>query len=54
MTRDEILATIHANEGELRGLQVRELALFGSFAREKKPRRGDACWSVSFRERLIS
>jgi predicted nucleotidyltransferase len=32
MTRDDILATIRASDAELRKLQVRELALFGSFA----------------------
>jgi predicted nucleotidyltransferase len=31
MTRDDIPATIRANEAELRKLQVNELALFGSF-----------------------
>jgi hypothetical protein len=33
LTRDDILATIRANEAELRKFQVTELALFGSFAR---------------------
>jgi predicted nucleotidyltransferase len=33
MTRDDILATIRANEERLRELSVREFALFGSFAR---------------------
>ena len=35
MTRDDILATIRANEPRLRELTVRELALFGSFARDE-------------------
>jgi len=34
MSRDEILATIRANEPRLRELSVREISLFGSFARE--------------------
>jgi Predicted nucleotidyltransferases len=34
MTRDDILATIRANEPRLRELSVREISLFGSFARE--------------------
>jgi len=34
MTRDDILATIRANEARLRELSVREISLFGSFARE--------------------
>jgi predicted nucleotidyltransferase len=33
MTRDDILATIRANEPHLRELTVRSLALFGFFAR---------------------
>ena len=33
MTRDQILQTIDANRGRLAALGVRELALFGSYAR---------------------
>lgn len=34
MTRDDILAAIRANVARLRELSVREISLFGSFARE--------------------
>jgi len=38
MTRDDILATIAANEEALRRLHVKELALFGSYVRgEERP-----------------
>jgi predicted nucleotidyltransferase len=41
MTRDDILATIRANEPRLRELTVRELALFGSFARGEETETSD-------------
>jgi uncharacterized protein len=41
MTRDDILATIRANEPRLRELTVRELALFGSFARGEQTESSD-------------
>jgi len=48
MTRDDILATIHANEAELRKLQVNELALFGSFARGDQTDSSDIDFYVEF------
>jgi len=48
MTRDEILATIRANEAELRKLQVNELALFGSFARSEETETSDIDFYVEF------
>jgi predicted nucleotidyltransferase len=48
MTRDDILATIRANEPRLRQLTVRELALFGSFARGEQTDRSDIDVYVEF------
>jgi predicted nucleotidyltransferase len=48
MTRDDILATIRANEADLRRLQVRELALFGSFARGEETAASDIDFYVEF------
>jgi predicted nucleotidyltransferase len=48
MTRDEILATIRANEPELRKFQVNELALFGSFARREETETSDIDFYVEF------
>lgn len=48
MTRDEILATIHANEVRLRELSVRELALFGSFVRGDANDSSDIDFLVEF------
>jgi predicted nucleotidyltransferase len=48
MTRDDILATIRANEAELRKLQVNELALFGSFARGEETETSDIDFYVEF------
>lgn len=50
MTRDDILATIRENGAELRKLQVRELALFGSFARGEQTDRSDIDFYVEFEE----
>jgi predicted nucleotidyltransferase len=48
MTRDDILATIRANEARLRELSVRELALFGSFARGEATDASDVDFLVEF------
>jgi len=48
MTRDDILATIRANEAELRKFQVNELALFGSFARGEETEASDIDFYVEF------
>jgi len=48
MTRDGILATIRANEPRLRELTVRELALFGSFARGEQTESSDIDFYVEF------
>ena len=48
MTRDDILATIRANEPRLRELTVRELALFGSFARDEATDASDIDFLVEF------
>jgi predicted nucleotidyltransferase len=48
MTRDDILATIRANEARLRELGVRELALFGSFARDDATDASDVDFLVEF------
>ncbi|HEX3069237.1 MAG TPA: nucleotidyltransferase family protein [Thermoanaerobaculia bacterium] len=48
MTRDDILATIRANEPRLRELTVRELALFGSFARGEQTESSDIDFYVEF------
>ena len=41
MTREDILNAVRAHEGDLRKLRVRELALFGSFARGEAPKASD-------------
>ena len=41
MTRNDILKTIDAHRDELRALHVRELALFGSFARDEASHESD-------------
>ncbi len=51
MTRDEILATIHAHESELHELRVTELALFGSFARGDAAPDSDIDFIVEFEEK---
>jgi hypothetical protein len=48
MTRDDILATIRANEARLRELGVQELALFGSFARDDATDASDVDFLVEF------
>ncbi len=48
MTRDDILATIRANEPRVRELSVRELALFGSFARGDQTETSDIDFYVEF------
>jgi predicted nucleotidyltransferase len=48
MTRDDILATIRANEPRLRALTVRELALFGSFVRGDATDASDIDFLVEF------
>jgi predicted nucleotidyltransferase len=48
MTRDDILATIRANEARLRDLGVQELALFGSFARGEATDASDIDFLVEF------
>lgn len=50
MTRDDILATIRANEPRLRDLSVRELALFGSFVRGDATDASDIDFLVEFDE----
>ena len=50
MTRDDILATVQQNEAELRKLTVRELALFGSFARGDQTETSDVDFLVEFDE----
>jgi predicted nucleotidyltransferase len=50
MTRDDVLATIGANEARLRELSVRELALFGSFARGEAADASDIDFLVEFEE----
>jgi uncharacterized protein len=53
MTRDDILATIRANEAELRKFQVTELALFGSFARGEETDASDIDFLVEFEEKTF-
>jgi predicted nucleotidyltransferase len=53
MTRDEILATIRTHEAELRKLTVRELALFGSFARGDQTENSDVDFLVEFDEKTF-
>jgi predicted nucleotidyltransferase len=48
MNRDDILATVRANEPRLRQLTVRELALFGSFARGDATDASDVDFLVEF------
>lgn len=53
MTRDDILATIRANEPRLRELSVRELALFGSFVRGDATDDSDIDFLVEFDEKTF-
>jgi len=53
MTRDDILATIRANEARLRELSVKELALFGSFARGEATDASDIDFLVEFDEKTF-
>jgi predicted nucleotidyltransferase len=53
MTRDDILATIRANEADLRKLQVNELALFGSFARGEETDTSDIDFYVEFERKTF-
>ena len=53
MNRDDILATIRANEAELRKLQVNELALFGSFARGEQTEASDIDFYVEFEKKTF-
>jgi uncharacterized protein len=53
MTRDDILATIRANEAEIRKLQVNELALFGSFARGEQTDSSDIDFYVEFEKKTF-
>lgn len=53
MTRDDILATIRANEARLRELSVRELALFGSFVRGDAADDSDIDFLVEFDEKMF-
>ena len=53
MTRDDILATIRANEPRLRELTVRELALFGSFARGDATDASDIDFLVEFDRKTL-
>jgi len=51
MTLDEILAKVRAHESELRDLRVRELALFGSYARGDAISTSDMDFVVDFDEK---
>jgi predicted nucleotidyltransferase len=53
MTRDDILATIRTNEMRLRALSVRELALFGSFARGEATDSSDIDFLVEFEHKTF-
>jgi predicted nucleotidyltransferase len=53
MTRDDILATIRANEPRLRELSVRELALFGSFVRDDATDASDIDFLVEFDDKTF-
>lgn len=53
MTRDDILATIRANEPRLRELSVRELALFGSFVRGDATEASDIDFLVEFEKKTF-
>jgi predicted nucleotidyltransferase len=53
MTRDDILSAIRANENALRKLQVRELALFGSFARGEETETSDIDFYVEFERKTF-
>jgi predicted nucleotidyltransferase len=53
MTRDDILATIRANEARLRELSVTELALFGSFVRGEETDASDIDFLVEFEEKTF-
>jgi uncharacterized protein len=48
MTRDEILTTVARNRDRLRALDVRELALFGSYARDTPSSSSDIDFLVEF------
>jgi uncharacterized protein len=48
MTRDEILTTVARNGDRLRALHVRELALFGSYARGTPSSGSDIDFLVEF------
>jgi len=48
MTRDEVLATVAAHQLRLRELGVRELALFGSYARGEANDASDIDFIVDF------
>lgn len=48
MTREEILATVAAHRPHLRDLGVRELSLFGSYARGEASDRSDVDFVVDF------
>jgi predicted nucleotidyltransferase len=51
MTRDDILATIRANEARLREFSVKELSLFGSFVRGEETDASDIDFLVEFEEK---
>jgi len=53
MTRDDILATIRANEARLRELSVRELDLFGSFVRGDATDASDIDFLVEFEDKTF-
>jgi len=53
MTREDILAAIRANEPRLRELSVRELALFGSFARGDQTEGSDIDFLVEFDQKTF-
>jgi predicted nucleotidyltransferase len=53
MIRDDVLATIRANEPRLRELSVREIALFGSFVRGEPTDASDIDFLVEFDEKTF-
>lgn len=48
MSRDDILRAVRAAEAQLRELGVRELSLFGSFARNEPAEQSDIDFVVEF------
>ena len=53
MTRDEILRKLEDNRDNIRGLGVRRLGIFGSYARGEETARSDLDFIVEFDEATL-